>query len=96
MLRTIRRTREGAEILERWEFFDEEAADWQDREYVTWLGRRHPRRVLGEVVSNGFALLVEFISQQHREMARADTSETEEQGEDGEDEAVSTSASGLS
>lgn len=95
MLRTIRRTRKGAEILERWEFFDEEAADGQDREYVTWLGHRHPRRVLGEVVSNGFALLVEFISQQHREMARADTSETEEQAEDGEDEAVGTSASGL-
>ena len=52
--------------------------------------------MLGEVVSNGFALLAEFISQQHREMARADTSETEEQGEDSEDEAVSTSASGLS
>jgi superfamily II DNA or RNA helicase len=85
MLRTIRRTRQGAEILERWAFFEEEAADGHDREYVTWLGRRHPRRVLGEVVSNGFALLVEFISQQHREMEEADTDETEGEAEAGED-----------
>ena len=65
MLQTIRRTRKGAEILERWEFFEEEATDRHDQAYVKWLGRRHPRRVLGEVVSNGFALLVEFILQQY-------------------------------
>jgi len=92
MLRTIRRTRKGAEILERWEFFEEGAQDGQDRGYVTWLGRRHPRRVLGEVVSNGFALLVEFITQQHRNMEEADTNETEEHTEDEEDQLISTPA----
>lgn len=93
MLRAIRQTRKGAEILEGWEFSGEEAADGQDGGYVTWLGRRHARRVLGEVVSNGFALLVEFISQQHREMAGADnTSETEGQAEDTGDEVTITPA----
>jgi hypothetical protein len=92
MLRTIRRTRKGAEILERWEFFEEEAADRQDREYVMWLSRRHPRQVLGEVVSNGFALLVEFILQQHREMEGAETEETEEHTEDSKDQVISTLA----
>lgn len=93
MLRAIRQTRKGAEILEGWEFLGEEAADGQDGGYVTWLGRRHARRVLGEVVSNGFALLVEFISQQHREMAGADnTSETEGQAEDTGDEVTITPA----
>jgi hypothetical protein len=81
MLRTIHRTRRGAEILERWGFFEEEATDGSDRKYLTWLGRRHPRRVLGEVVSNGFALLVEFISQQHRKMEGADMDETEEEAD---------------
>ena len=96
MLQTIRWTRKGAEILERWEFFGEEATDGHDQAYVAWLGRRHPRRVLGEVVSNGFALLVEFISQQHREMVEADTGETGEQTADGEDEVITTPAPGAS
>jgi superfamily II DNA/RNA helicase len=93
MLRAIRQTRKGAEILEGWEFSGEEAADGQDGGYVTWLGRRHARRVLGEGVSKGFAHLVEFISQQHREMAGADnTSETEGQAEDTGDEVTITPA----
>jgi hypothetical protein len=46
--------------------------------------------VLGEVVSNGFALLVEFITQQHRNMEEADTNETEEHTEDEEDQLIST------
>jgi hypothetical protein len=48
--------------------------------------------VLGEVVSNGFALLVEFITQQHRNMEEADTNETEEHTEDEEDQLISTLA----
>jgi hypothetical protein len=95
MLRTIHQTRKGTEILECWEFFNKEAADGQNREYVIWLRHQHLQQVLGEVVSNSFTLLIKFILQQYGEMARADTSETKEQGEDGEDEAVSRLASGL-
>jgi len=85
MLRTIRWTRRGGEILEQWGFFEEEAADGHDREYLKWLGRRHPRRVLQEVVSNGFALLVEFISRQHRETDEVCPTNTHETDEDVED-----------
>jgi hypothetical protein len=43
-------------------------------------------------VSNGFALLVELITQQHRNMGEADTNETEEHTEDEVDQLISTPA----
>ena len=48
------------------------------------------------MVSNSFALLVEFISQQHREIVEADTGETGEQTADGEDEVIVTPEPGAS
>lgn len=72
MLQTIRWTRRGIDILQQWGLLNEvgETEDEMEggRAYYVWLRRRHSRRVLQEVVSNGFALLVEFILQQSQEM----------------------------
>ena len=61
ILQMIRYIELGRGILRRWNYPKAEQEEESREKYRAWLGRRHPRRVLGEVVSNGFALLVEFI-----------------------------------
>lgn len=56
------KTAAGVAVLQRVGFDRGEQEREQEREeYARWLGRRHPRRIWGEVVSNATASLIAFI-----------------------------------
>lgn len=63
MLIEMLHTEEGRRILRAQGYVIDEADEVDEKGYVAWLGRRHPRRVLQEVVSNGFATIIGFIIQ---------------------------------
>lgn len=54
---------EGIQVLATHGYMIYDQADVDEKAYAAWLGRRHPRRVLGEAMSNGFAVVIGFIVQ---------------------------------
>jgi superfamily II DNA helicase RecQ len=75
MLRGLRKARGGMAVLGR-VGFDGEEGEWA--EYGRWLGRRHPRRVWGEVVSNATAVLIAAVVERRQKQQREEEQKVED------------------